>query len=211
MFLFQISSYDDPTLYAETTELLRQRLEAHSRLAVPVIWKATDRLNFYSDKEPGWEKRRVRYRVYGILLSILGIFTMVPGFIEPRSPALIITGGLAITIGVLQFSLIHKNGTQKIPASCKKDASVLLDGLQAVDWLRTKVKIAFDETGMTICSPATQEVVLYSRIERIFETEHLWLLIYHKEKALLLQKKDLVSGRPETFLPHIIRNIDIKA
>ena len=31
MFLFQISSYDDSALDDETEELLRQRLETHSR------------------------------------------------------------------------------------------------------------------------------------------------------------------------------------
>lgn len=153
VFLFQISNYDDLHLEAETEELLRQRLEAHSRRTIPGIWKVTDALNSLCRSH---KKRRVR-----------------------------------------------------IPAFCKKEANTLLEGRRAVDWSQNPVKISFDNAGMTVCAAEDQEqeIVAYDKIVDIFETEHLWLLIYGNEKALLLQKKDLISGNAATFSSHILQKI----
>ena len=76
--VFHLSGYHDPALDEETVQLLVQRLEAHSRRAAPEIWAATDKLNAYAAKGPGREKRRTRYRVYGVILLALGIFVLVP-------------------------------------------------------------------------------------------------------------------------------------
>ena len=73
-FVFRISRYDDPSLEEETTRLLARRLEIRSREAIPGLWKAIDNLNAYAAKGPGRETRRVRYRVYGVLLTSMGIF-----------------------------------------------------------------------------------------------------------------------------------------
>lgn len=45
MFRFRMSSYDSPSLAAETEQLLRQRLEQESRRVMPWFWRLTDRLN----------------------------------------------------------------------------------------------------------------------------------------------------------------------
>lgn len=92
MFLFEISNYDDLNLDAEVKELLRWRLEASSRQAMPAIWKIIDRVNAYADKKPNQGNQRVRYRIYGIILLAFGIFALVSGLAEPRTPALI-SGG----------------------------------------------------------------------------------------------------------------------
>ncbi|MDE7244237.1 MAG: hypothetical protein K2O18_09715, partial [Oscillospiraceae bacterium] len=102
-FAFHLSGCNDPALDEEAVRLLVQRLEAHSRKAAPGIWAATDKLNAYAAKGPGREKRRTRYRVYGVLLLALGIFVLVPGLMEPRTPVLIGTGLLAIFSGLLEF------------------------------------------------------------------------------------------------------------
>ena len=62
-FAFHLSPYDAPFLEEEAARLLAQRLEAHSREAVPGLWKAVDNLNAYAAKGPGRETRRTRYRV----------------------------------------------------------------------------------------------------------------------------------------------------
>lgn len=207
MFLFELSNYDDLSLYAEVKDLLRQRLEASSRQAIPVIWKITDRVNAYADKKPSQENRRVRYRIYGIILLALGIFALVPGLVEPRTPALILAGGFAAFIGILQIILACRKSSQDIPASCQKEAAALWEGRRAVDWSKAQQKIVFDETGMKFCPEAAQETISYDSISDIFETEHLWLMIYTKDKALLLQKRDLTIGEPDTFSSYILRKI----
>ncbi len=204
MFLFQISNYDDPALDTETAELLRQRLEAHSRSALPGMWKVTDRMNTYAKEGPGRRKRQGRYRVYAGILIALGIFVLVPGLMEPRNPALIFAGAAAIIAGLLELLLARKEKTAAIPASCKKEAEKLLQGRRAIDWRNAEAKIAFDETGMTISSGEKRETVPYSQISEVFESDRLWLLLYSGEKALLLQKKDLVSGDAASFTARIL-------
>ena len=205
MFLFQISSYDDPALDDETEELLRQRLETHSRRTLSGIWKVTDTLNNYADKGPGREKRQGRYRMYGAVLLALGVFVLVPGLAEPREPILILAGVMAIIVGFLSFFLSGKRRTVGVPTSCKKEAKKLLAGRRAIDWRESMTKIDFDETDMTISSGESQEIIPYAQIAEVFESEHLWLLMYHDERALLLQKKDLVSGDAAMFTSHILQ------
>lgn len=82
-----------------------------------------------------------------------------------------------------------------------------MEGRRAVDWSKAQQKIVFDETGMRFNPEAAQETISYDGISGIFETEHLWLIIYHKDKALLLQKRDLTIGDPDTFSSYILRKI----
>lgn len=205
MCLFQISSYDDPALDGEVEELLRQRLETHSRRTLPRMWKATDTLNNYADKGPGREKRQGRYRIYGVVLLALGVFVLVPGLAEPRTPILILAGIIAIIAGFLNFFLSGKKRTVGVPTSCKNEAKKLLTGRRAIDWGKAKTKIDFEETDITITSGESQEIIPYAQISEVFESEHLWLLMYHDERALLLQKKDLVSGDAAMFTSHILQ------
>jgi hypothetical protein len=207
MFLFQISSYSDPALDAEAAELLRQRLETHSRRAMPGMWSCTDRLNAYAAKGPGRETRQTRYRVFGVLLLALGIFTLVPGLMEPQTPALIGAGAFALLAGVFAFSLTRKRTPAKAPAACKKEAQTLLARLRTMDWAKDPVQVSFDEAGMTFCSGETKQLVPCNEIKSVFETEHLWLLIYDEEKALLLQKRDCISGNAAEFFPCLTQTI----
>ena len=203
MFLFQIGSYDDPCLDVETAELFRQRLEARSRQVLPGLWRVTDRLNAYGGR--GREKRRRRYRIWGALLMALGVFALVPGLMEPKIPALIWAGGLAVFAGIAGLCL--GRGVPRIPASCREAAGSLLAGRRAVDWRGDRVEIRFDETGMTVCAEEVRETVPYHEMTAIFETERLWLLIYEGEKALLLQKRDMIEGQADAFSPYILQRI----
>lgn len=205
MFLFQITNYDDPGLDAEVEELLRQRLEARSRQAMPGLWNVTDRLNARFDK--GSEKPCARRCVFSILLLILGVFALIPGLMLRETPALVWSGGLAILLGFLELCLTRRKTPVKIPASCKKEAATLLEGRRAVDYSTGQLKVSFDETGMAVCSGMDQETVSYSKITGIFETERFWLLIYGEEKALLLQRKDLIAGKESEFSLYILRKI----
>jgi hypothetical protein len=163
MFLFQISNYDDPSLDTEAEELLRQRLEAHSRQTVPGMWKLTDSIDAHTAKGPGREKRKMRYRVYGVFLMALGVFVLALGLMEPRTPALIWIGGFAIFAGVLEFCLVRQRNTPKIPVSCKKEAKLLLEGRRAIDWAKNPVKVSFDEADMTIGSDETEQIISYDK------------------------------------------------
>lgn len=199
MFTFQISNYNDPTLDIETAKLFQQRLEAHSRRAVPTMWELTDKFNDHAAKGPSRETRRVWHRIYGVLLLAAGIFILVPGLVEPRNPILILAGAFAIVVALLKLYFACKEKNDHIPVSCRKAAKELLTGLRAIDWSKTTMKIHYDESGMTTSTGENQEVIPYEKITGIFETENLWLLVCDGEKGVLLQKKDLILGDIEGF------------
>lgn len=208
-FVFQLSAYDDPALDKETVRLLEQRLEAHSRETAPGIWKFTDRLNAYASKGPGREKRRTRYRIYGVVLIALGIFALVPGLSEPRTPALICAGVVGIVSGILEFCLTREKKAPAPPASCRKEAAKLLSQRRSVDWSlpENHTELRFDEAGLSISAGEETQTVPYGDMTGIFETEQLWLLVYGQEQAILLQRKDLTAGAAAEFLPYIQEKI----
>lgn len=201
-FVFRLSGYDDPALEAETVDLLRQRLEARSRQVMPGMWKVTDKLNAHRVDAATAARRRKRSHIYGVLLLILGVFALVPGLMEPRIPSLIVTGTLAIVWGIWSVSLRERKPLRP-PASCRKEAAELLAGRRAVDWSKASTEVRFDETGMTVSAGENREAVPYEDMTGIFETERLWLLVCGGERALLLQKKDLLSGAAGDFLPFL--------
>lgn len=208
-FAFHISDYSDSALDGETVQLLEQRLEAHSRKTQPGLWKAIDGLNAYAAKGSGREKRRTRHRVYGVILIALGIFALVPGLVEPRTPVLIGAGLIGILSGFLEFCLVRERKPTAPPSSCRKEAARLLERQRSIDWSlpENDTQLRFDEAGLTLSAGGQTRTVPYGDMTGIFETERLWLLLYSPEQALLLQKKDLTAGSESEFLPQIRRKI----
>lgn len=209
-FVFHLSAYDDPALDGEAVRLLTQRLEAHSRKTVPILWKATDSLNAYAAKGPGRETRRTRYRVYGVILIALGIFALVPGLAEPRTPVLIGTGIFAVLSGLLEFCLVRERKPVAPPASCRKEAARLLEQRRSIDWSRpeNRTELHFDGKGLSIHSGEQKSTIPYEEMTAIYEAERLWLLVCGGEKAILLQKKDLTAGEPEKFTSYLQENME---
>lgn len=211
MYLFQVSNYDDPAVDRETAELLHQRLEAESRQRCPTMWNAIDRIRTHAakgPKGPAREKRKVRYRIYGVFLLALGLLTLILGLMPPRTTDVIIVGGAVIIAGLLEFALARGRTPPRIPASCKKEARKALELQRTVDWEKLKTAIRFEDAGITICTEENEEHLSYTRIKSAFESLHLWLVVCDDECALLLQKKDLRSGNADSFLSDIISKMN---
>lgn len=211
MYIFKIGNYETPSLCAETERLLCKRLETCSRKILPKVWKLTDAANAYAANGPRREKRAVRYRVYGGIFLALGIFVLVPGLLEPQNPVLIFTGALALLAGAAEFALAGKRRASPMPQSCQKEAKKLIEKLRAADFEKNPVEINFDDCGMAICADGDEQKVSYEKMKAVFEEEHLWLLIYDNEKALLLQKCDLASGDADKFTAFIRSKISADA
>lgn len=211
MYLFQISNYDDPAVDRETAELLHRHLEAESRRRCPAMWNAIDRIRTHAakgPKGPAREKRKVRYRIYGVFLLALGLLTLILGLMPPRTTDVIIVGGAVIIAGLLEFALARRRTPPRIPASCKKEARKALELRRTVDWEKLKTAIRFEDAGITICTEENEEHLSYTRIKSAFESLHLWLVVCDDECALLLQKKDLRSGNADSFLSDIISKMN---
>ena len=205
-FIFCLSGYDDPSLDEETVQLLSKRLEARSREEVPGLWKVIDGLNAYAAKDSGREKRRRRYRIWGVILIALGIFVLVPGLVEPRTPVLIAAGVVGIVFGFLHFLPIGEKSSSAPAASCRRE---LLSQRRGVDWSlpENRTELRFDGAGLSVLAGEKEDAVPYGEMTAVYETERLWLLLYSGEKALLLQKKDMTAGELEKFVPYLQENI----
>lgn len=209
-FLFQITDYNDPALDAEAAELFCRRLEAKSREVLPGMWRVTDRLNAQAAKGPGRETRRRRYRVYGALLMVLGVFALVPGLMEPRIPSLIAAGGFAAVIGLWNLGLRERKPFRPT-TFCRKEAAELLKACRETDWKALRAEVRFDADGWSVRTTEGEIRTEFDKLQSVFETERLWLLACEKDRALLLQKKDLSLGGAEEFLPHLREKIHNKA
>ena len=207
-FIFCLSGYDDPSLDEETVQLLSKRLEARSREEVPGLWKVIDGLNAYAAKDSGREKRRRRYRIWGVILIALGIFVLVPGLVEPRTPVLIAAGVVGIVFGFLHFLPIGEKSSSA-PAASRREAAKLLSQRRGVDWSlpENRTELRFDGAGLSVLAGEKEDAVPYGEMTAVYETERLWLLLYSGEKALLLQKKDMTAGELEKFVPYLQENI----
>ena len=173
-FIFQLSDYDDSALDEETVQLLAQRLEASSRRTAPTMWSVIDKLNAYTAKGPGQEKRRIRHRMYGIFLLALGIFALIPGLMEPWTPSLILAGGFAVLWGVWSLCFRERKSFST-PASCRKEAARLLERQRRIDWSlpENRTELRFGSEGLSLLAGEQTKAVPYREMTGIFETERL--------------------------------------
>lgn len=141
----------------------------------------------------------------------LGVFVLVPGILEPRNPALIFSGAFALIAGAAELLLAGEKKTLSVPEPCRREAKELLEKPSSADFEKNPVKVVFDDYGMTVFAGGEEQKIPYEGINEIFEEEHLWLLIYDNEKALLLQKCDLASGDAGEFAAYICGKIGAEA
>ncbi len=204
-FVFRLSDYGDPALDGEAARLLEQRLEAHSRRAAPGVWRWVDRLR--SRAAGGQEMRWRRRRLYGAVLLVLGVFLLVPGLAEPGSPVLIGAGVLGTVYGSLLVLLTREKRPSPPPASCQREAAKLLEQRRGTDWSGMEGRLCVDGSGLSADLAGKREHISFDEMTGAFESEQLWLLVCGGEKAILLQKKDLIAGEAEKFLPYLWENI----
>ena len=204
-FVFRLSDYGDPALDGEAARLLEQRLEAQSRRAAPGVWRWVDLLR--SRAAGGQEMRWRQRRLYGAVLLALGVFLLVPGLAEPGSPVLIGAGVLGTVYGSLLVLLTREKRPSPPPASCQREAAKLLEQRRGTDWSGMEGRLCVDGSGLSANLAGKREHISFGEMTGAFESERLWLLVCGGEKAILLQKKDLIAGEAEKFLPYLWENI----
>lgn len=197
---FQISPYQDSSFVQQVSCALEKRTEFLARKKHPKMWNITD--SFHAKKVPEivLNRRRFRYRIYGVLLIIMGVFLLVPGIMEPQELAVpLLAGILGVLIGV--FTLWSSNA-QKLQSKRFHQAAVkLLKGLEAPP----PVRVQFTQGGMKI---ADQQTVPYSDFHFVYETKDLFLLAWN-EQVTILQKKDMVTGSKEQFASFLQDHIEM--
>ncbi|PHV71383.1 hypothetical protein CS063_04860 [Sporanaerobium hydrogeniformans] len=195
-FIFILTKYNDKSFKPQVSKALEKRTELVSRTEHPQMWKCVDKMNLKAKaSEEVLKKRHSRYKLYGILLLILGFFLLIPSLMEPREmliPLLVST--FTIGIGILNFRYARKSKKVKL-TSFDKAAIKLFSEYEKIPM----VTVTFTNDKVQLVGNVT---IGYSEIEKIFITEDLFILIWNKRIAVL-QKKDLSSYNVEEFISFI--------
>lgn len=173
---------------------LDKRLELHSRRTMPGLWSVTDRLNSMPRaSEAVLKRRQVRYRIYGVVLLVLGLFLLIPGLMEPRELAIpMVVGALCVVSGVAYLRPRRKGPSRWERRQAERLLAAMADSGGA--------DVAFDRNCVTIRTEASQRRISDTDMNAVIETEDLFVLSFSRTSALILKKKDMTAGDPAVFL-----------
>lgn len=193
----EITEEEQQRLREQLARALEKRMEIHSRKAAPKLWAVTDRLNGAPKAtEPAQRRRRVRHKIYGAILLVVGLFLLVPGLMEPEALVVpLVAGALAAVIGVL-YLLPRRSGP---PRRELARAERLLEALGASE----DGVVVFGEEDAAIRTGEAVQSVPYTEFNALIETEDLYVLCFSQSGAFILQKRDIMRGDPAAFLPFL--------
>ena len=188
-FVFQISENNQDNL--ELSKALEKLTELNSRQSLQWLWKYIDRLDAVPKASiPVLRRRAVRYKLFGVILLVLGILLLVPGLMEPSELLVpLISGAISMLLGLVCFLPRQKKPSRKFHTAAIK----LLASTQTSEKLGN---VSFTQEGMKL---PDGEVISYDCFNTIVETESIYLLIW-KDRVTVLQKRDLLNGAHEDFL-----------
>ena len=192
-----VTAEEKAALQPQLARALDKRLELHSRRTMPGMWSVTDRLNSMPKApEAVLKRRRVRYRIYGIILLILGLLLLVPGLMEPQElTQLLVVGALCVVSGVL-YLLPRSTGPHHRE---QRQAEQLLAALADSGG----EDVRFLENGISVRAGESLQQIPYGEMNAVIETEDLFVLSFSKTNALILKKRDMTEGEPVSFLPFL--------
>lgn len=189
-FVFHISPYRDPSLVHQVGAALEKRTELRARQQYPGLWRVTDHFNKAKVPEAVWKKRRIRYRLYGVLLTIMGVILLVPGLMKPKKLLVPLVAGVVGRSAGL-FTQWAGGVTSRQTRRFDQAAGKLLKGFEAPP----PARVRFVREGMEIGGKLAAS---YADFDFAAETKDLFLLTW-KEKVTILQKKDLAAGNGAQF------------
>lgn len=189
-FIFQISPYKDPAFVRQVSDALEKRTELRAREQHPGLWRVTDRLNGGKVPEDIRKKRHIRYRIYGVLLIVMGVILIVPGLMEPEKLLVpLIAGAVGLLAGL--FTLWAGGIKSRQTRRFDQAAGKLLKEFEAPPLARVR----FVREGMEIGGKLAAS---YADFDFAAETKDLFLLTW-RENVIVLQKKDLAVGDRAQF------------
>lgn len=194
-FIFQITQYNSDTLADEVAAALEKQVELNSRKRLPAIWRFTDRINSRQASQKIIKQRLLRTKIYGIFMTVMGIFLLVPGLMEPRELLMPLIAGIIGTItGVGCIFPWRKRPNRKFHKIAEKlvaNMRKLLD-----ETTETPLSVSFTVEGMNLLN---KSLIAYQDFETIIEAESIYFLVW-QERVTILQKRDLLMEQSEEFL-----------
>ncbi|MBP1754686.1 MAG: hypothetical protein H6Q59_1084 [Firmicutes bacterium] len=194
-YIFQITQYDTDDLEDEVAAALEKQLEIYSRKRFLAMWRFVDRNNSRRASQKVIKKRTILRNIYGILLTVMGIFLLVPGLIDPKELLLpLIAGIISMIIGVGCIWPWRRKSNRKF----HKIAEELLSGIRKSldETSDTSLLVRFTEEGMSLLN---NSMIAYQDFHTIIDAKNIFFLVW-LDKVTILQKKDLVEESQEAFL-----------
>lgn len=176
---------------------LDKRLELHSRRTMPGVWSVTDRLNrMPKAPEAVRKRRRVRYRIYGVILLVLGLFLLIPALMEPQELAVpLVVGALCVVSGILYLRPRRKGPHRRERGQAQRLLAAMADAGGG--------DVTFREDGVSVRAGESLQQISYGEMNAVIETEDLFVLSFSNTSALVLKKRDMTEGEPASFLPFL--------
>jgi len=203
-YVFVLSKYNEELFKTQVSKALEKRTELVSRQRYPKLWRFTDKMNSRGKvPEEMLKKRHIRYRVYGIILMILGFFVLIPSLMDPKGMLVpLLVGALSVCMGIVYFRYGRKSKKKKLTTFDKAAVKLFSEYEQIPDG---QIKVIFTDDEVKL---EDKNKIGYGEIERIFITEDLLILIWNK-RITVLQKKDLSSYNLDEFIDFIAYKTNI--
>jgi len=195
-FIFVLSKYNDVLFKSQVSKVLEKRTELVSRKEHPKMWRYTDKMNSKEKaSEEVLKKRHSRYKIYGILLLLMGFFLLIPSLMDPKELLIpLIVSVFTVGIGITYLRYGSKSKKAKLNAF-DKAAIKLFSEYETIPTYQvtfTNEKIRLKENN----------AIDYCEIEIVFITDDLFILIWN-ERITVLQKKDLIPHNVTEFINFI--------
>lgn len=132
--VFKLSPYDREALRAPLTDALYRIAECMSRERSPGMWKFADRTNSTGraslPNEKTLRRRYLRYRIYGVLFLLIGLFCLIPALTAPGELFPVLCAGIVAFVSGIVYLLrcSRKPPYEKLAESTE----LLLDQLESV-------------------------------------------------------------------------------
>ena len=192
-----VTAEEKAALQPQLAWALDRRLELHSRRTMPGMWAVTDRLNSMPRaSETVRKRRRVRYRIYGVVLLGLGLFLLIPSLMEPRELAVpLAAGALCVISGVAYLRPRRRGPSRRERRQAERLLAAMADSGGG--------DISFDGEGVSVRAGESLRQIPYGEMNAVIETKDLFVLSFSKTSALILKKRDMAGGDPAAFLPFL--------
>lgn len=191
-FVFHLTSLDPAIHLLQISRILEKRTHLLSKIRYPLLWRWIERLNRVERApEEVLRRRRIRSKIYGVILLLVGIFLAVPGLMEPQKLMVpLIAGTIAILYGIVALNR-GKKRENPFDASAKR----LLIGKDDIPAGKYTVEFRDDEMyvreiKLDADDEESEEHIPYEDFEYAIESENLLAVIY-TGRITLLQKTDL--------------------
>lgn len=181
-YLFRIKGCPKGEWETQLAKALDARTEYEIRQKQIGLFTKTDDLKSRKKTEAKRKNRVIRQKVLGCLLIVLGLVSIVLGFINRSEIITLLTAGvLSAVFGI--FSLLPQK--EYISKEDQEGARLLLEQRRHIE----PATVRFDETGLF----DEGERVEYSQLDLVIEAQDIFLFCWD-DNVLALWKKEMIHG-----------------